>query len=113
MNRDNGSGVAGTGFSISTQQAAQNALEALNAAIVSKDNIRANLGALQNRLQNTITNLQIQAENLQAAESRISDADVAQEMTAFVRNQILTQSAVAMLSQANQLPQMAMQLIQG
>ncbi|MBZ4648176.1 MAG: flagellin domain protein [Desulfomicrobiaceae bacterium] len=113
VNRDNGSGVAGAGFSISTQQAAQNALEALNAAIVSKDNIRANLGALQNRLQNTITNLQIQAENLQAAESRISDADVAQEMTAFVRNQILTQSAVAMLSQANQLPQMAMQLIQG
>ncbi|MBZ4684408.1 MAG: flagellin domain protein [Desulfomicrobiaceae bacterium] len=113
VNRDNGSGVAGAGFSISTQQAAQEALEALNAAIVSKDNIRANLGALQNRLQNTITNLQIQAENLQAAESRISDADVAQEMTAFVRNQILTQSAVAMLSQANQLPQMAMQLIQG
>ncbi|BDV00579.1 flagellin [Thermodesulfomicrobium sp. WS] len=113
VNRDNGSGVAGAGFSISTQQAAQQALEALNAAIVSKDNIRANLGALQNRLQNTITNLQIQAENLQAAESRISDADVAQEMTQFVRNQILTQSAVAMLSQANQLPQMAMQLIQG
>ncbi len=113
VGRDNGSGVAGAGFSISTQQAAQQALEALNAAIVSKDNIRANLGALQNRLQNTITNLQIQAENLQAAESRISDADVAQEMTMFVRNQILTQAAVAMLSQANQLPQMAMQLIQG
>ncbi len=101
------------GFSISTQQAAQQALEALNEAIVSKDNIRANLGALQNRLENTITNLTIQAENLQAAESRISDVDVAQEMTAFVRNQILTQSAVAMLSQANSLPQMAMQLIQG
>jgi flagellin len=101
------------GFSISTQQAAQQALVALNEAIVSKDNIRANLGALQNRLENTITNLTIQAENLQAAESRISDVDVAQEMTAFVRNQILTQSAVAMLSQANSFPQMAMQLIQG
>jgi len=113
IGRDNGSGVQGAGYSISTQQAAQQALEAINAAIVSKDNIRANLGALQNRLQNTITNLQIQAENLQAAESRISDADVAQEMTIFVRNQILTQAAVAMLSQANQLPQMAMQLIQG
>jgi flagellin len=71
------------------------------------------LGALQNRLENTITNLSIQAENLQAAESRISDVDVAQEMTEFVRNQILTQSAVAMLAQANQLPQMAMQLMQG
>ena len=101
------------GFSISTQQAAQNALSAINEAIVSKDKIRASLGGLQNRLENTITNLSIQAENLQAAESRISDVDVAQEMTEFVRNQILTQSAVAMLAQANQLPQMAMQLMQG
>ena len=103
----------GAGFSISTQEGAQEALDALNEAITSKDNIRANLGALQNRLENTITNLQIQAENLQAAESRISDADVATEMTNFVRNQILTQSAVAMLSQANTLPQMALQLMQG
>lgn len=103
----------GPGYSVSTQQGAQQALEAINQAIVSKDNIRAHLGALQNRLENTITNLQIQAENLQAAESRISDVDVANEMTNFVRNQILTQSAVAMLAQANQLPQMAMQLMQG
>ena len=101
------------GFSISTQEAAQSALDAINQAIVSKDKIRASLGALQNRLENTITNLSIQAENLQAAESRVSDVDVAQEMTEFVRNQILTQSAVAMLAQANQLPQMAMQLMQG
>ncbi|NCC23726.1 MAG: flagellin [Deltaproteobacteria bacterium] len=101
------------GRSISTQALAQNALDALNAAITSKDNIRANLGAMQNRLANTITNLSIQAENLQAAESRISDVDVAAEMTEFVRNQILTQAAVAMLSQANSLPRMAMQLIQG
>jgi flagellin len=106
--------AAGTaGHSISTQEAAQSALDAINKAIVSKDKIRASLGALQNRLENTITNLSIQAENLQAAESRISDVDVAQEMTEFVRNQILTQSAVAMLAQANQLPQMAMQLMQG
>ncbi len=85
----------------------------LNAAIISKDKIRANLGALQNRLENTVSNLQIQAENLQAAESRISDVDVATEMTEFVRNQILTQAATAMLSQANSLPRMAMNLIQG
>jgi flagellin len=103
----------GGGFSISTQEGAQSSLDAINKAIVSKDKIRASLGALQNRLENTITNLSIQAENLQAAESRISDVDVAQEMTEFVRNQILTQSAVAMLAQANQLPQMAMQLMQG
>ena len=88
-------------------------MDAINAAIISKDKIRANLGSMQNRLENTITNLEIQAENLQAAESRISDVDVAQEMTEFVRNQILTQSAVAMLAQANSLPRMAMQLIGG
>jgi len=105
--------ISSAGFSISTQQAAQTSLDAINQAIVSKDKIRASLGGLQNRLENTITNLSIQAENLQSAESRISDVDVAQEMTEFVRNQILTQSAVAMLAQANQLPQMAMQLMQG
>ena len=101
------------GHDISTQENAQKALEAITAAIVSKDNIRAHLGAIQNRLENTITNLSIQAENLQAAESRISDVDVATEMTNFVRNQILTQSAVAIPGQANSLPQMAMQLIGG
>ncbi len=103
--------VEGDGYSISTQQAAQRALDAVTNAIVSKDNIRAHLGALQNRLENTITNLQVQAENLQSAESRISDVDVATEMTNFVRNQILTQSAISMLSQANSMPQMALSLI--
>ena len=103
----------GPGKTISTQQAAQQALDAINSAIDDKDKIRAHLGAMQNRLENTVSNLQIMAENLQAAESRISDVDVATEMTEFVRNQILTQSAVAMLSQANSLPQMALQLIQG
>jgi len=101
------------GYTISTQAAAQAALEAIDAAITSKDNIRAALGALANRLANTITNLTIQAENLQAAESRISDVDVAKEMTEFVRNQILTQAAVAMLAQANALPQLALRLISG
>jgi len=103
----------GDGYSISTQENAQKALDALQDAIVSKDNIRANLGAIQNRLENTITNLEIQAENLQAAESRISDVDVSLEMTEFVRQQILTQAAVAMLSQANSLPRMALQLLGG
>ncbi len=99
--------------SVSTQTGAQQALARINAGIISKDNIRGALGALQNRLENTISNLSIMAENLQAAESRISDVDVAQEMTEFVRNQILTQAAVAMLAQANSLPRMAMQLIGG
>ena len=88
-------------------------LKAIDNAIVEKDKIRAHLGAMQNRLENTITNLNTQAENLQNAESRISDVDVSAEMTQFVREQILTQSAVAMLSQANSLPQMAMKLIGG
>ena len=101
------------GGTVSTQEAAQKALDAITNAIISKDKIRAHLGAMQNRLENTITNLNTQAENLQAAESRISDVDVTTEMTSFVRNQILTQSAVAMLSQANSLPQMAMKLIGG
>ncbi|KUJ96357.1 MAG: Flagellin domain protein, partial [Desulfonauticus sp. 38_4375] len=109
----NSAASTAAGYTISTQSAAQNALTAIQDAIVSKDRIRASLGALQNRLQNTITNLQIQAENLQAAESRISDVDVATEMTEFVRQQILTQSAVAMLAQANSLPRMALQLISG
>ena len=109
-----GNEASGTdGMTISTQEAAQKALVAVTNAVVSKDKIRAHLGALQNRLENTVSNLTTQAENLQAAESRISDVDVATEMTKFVRNQILTQSSVAMLSQANSMPKMAMQLIQG
>jgi len=103
--------VADAGFAVSTQSAAQWALQAVNDAIVSKDKIRAALGALQNRLQNTVSNLSIQAENLQAAESRVSDVDVATEMTEFVRNQILSQAAVSMLAQANSLPRMALNLI--
>lgn len=99
------------GQNIRTQENAQHTLGAIENAIVIKDKTRAALGANQNRLENTISNLQTQAENLEAAESRISDVDVGKEMTSFVRNQVLTQSAVAMLSQANSLPQMAMQII--
>lgn len=100
-------------LTISSQSAAQSALEYIDSAIKSKDNIRANLGAMQNRLTNTVTNLSIQAENLQAAESQISDVDVATEVTILVRNQILAQAAVAMLAQANTFPQMALTLLGG
>ncbi|MBU1003057.1 MAG: flagellin [Proteobacteria bacterium] len=109
----NGATATSAGYTISTQSAAQNALDGIKNAIVSKDKIRAALGGIQNRLENTITNLQVQAENLQAAESRISDVDVSLEMTEFVRNQIMSQSAVAMLAQANSLPRMAMTLLGG
>ena len=106
-----GAGAKGAGASISTQSAAQAALSALTYAIVSKDAIRASLGALQNRLESTVSNLKIQAENMASAESRISDADVALEMTQFVRAQILAQSGVSMLAQANAMPRMALALI--
>ena len=105
------SGLGISGVDISTQAGAQSALDIITAAITSKDNIRATLGAYSNRLANTVTQLSIQAENLQAAESRVRDADIAWEMTEFVRNQILAQSGIAMLAQANMLPQMALQLI--
>ena len=110
----NGSGsTTWAGKDILTQSGAQQALAGLDRAINQKDSSRANLGAMQNRLENTITNLQIQAENLQAAESRISDVDVAVEMTNFTRNNILAQAAVSMLAQANSLPSLALSLLGG
>ncbi|RQD56829.1 MAG: flagellin, partial [Desulfonatronovibrio sp. MSAO_Bac4] len=102
-----------TPLSISTQELAQRTLETIDKAIIHKDKIRASLGAMQNRMENTITNLTIQSENLQMSESRISDADIASEMTEFVRHQIVSQGAVSMLAQANSLPRMALQLMQG
>jgi flagellin len=108
----NGSGnTSWDGRDIRTQSGAQLALAALDTAINRKDVRRAELGAFSNRLENTITNLQIQAENLQAAESRISDVDVALEMTEFTKNNILAQAATAMLAQANSLPQLALKLL--
>ncbi|BAH74519.1 flagellin [Solidesulfovibrio magneticus RS-1] len=121
-NNDAGEDPSGIGISvriyqpfldIRTQTRAQEHLEKISSALIKKDKIRANLGATQNRLENTVSNIQIQAENLQAAESQISDTDVADEMTNFVKEQILSQAAVAMLSQANSLPKMALQLIEG
>jgi flagellin len=99
------------GAEVRTQSSAQEALDALSEAIVNKDKIRADLGALQNRLENTMTNLEVQAENIQAAESRISDVDVAKEMTEFTKNNVLTQAAVGMLGQANSMSQLALSLI--
>lgn len=111
--RDAGTATRDTSIkvAVSTQEAAQKALERLNTAIIRKENIRASLGAIQNRLENTITNLQIQAENLQASESRISDVDIASEMTEYTRNMVLTQAAVSMLAQANSLPRLALNLL--
>ncbi|WP_345433087.1 flagellin, partial [Modestobacter marinus] len=72
---------------------------------------RANLGALQNRFEHTINNLNVTVENLTASESRIRDTDMASEMTNFTRAQILTQAGTAMLAQANQAPQGILRLL--
>jgi flagellin len=100
------------GQNIRSQENAQHALEAVDAGIIIKDKVRASLGATQNRLENTVSNLMIQAENLQAAESRISDVDVATEMTEYTRNRILIQAATSMLAQANSMSSIALSLIQ-
>jgi len=108
-----GSQAAATtwGVTLNTQHGAQQTLTVIDAAINAKDRARASLGAVQNRLENTITNLTIQAEMTQAAESRISDVDVAEEMTEFTRNNIMAQAATAMLAQANNITQLALKLL--
>ena len=92
---------------------AEAALVALEQAVIDKDNARAGFGYVMNRLEAAVSVLQVQGENLLAAESRISDVDVATEMATMTRNQVLSQAGVSMLAQANQLPQMALQLLQG
>ncbi|MBN1969641.1 MAG: flagellin [Candidatus Delongbacteria bacterium] len=89
----------------------QNAIDLIDSAISSKDTSRAFIGAVVNRLQSTIQELQVSHENAQSSESQIRDADIAQEMANFTRAQILFNSGISMLSQANQLPQMVAQLI--
>lgn len=106
-----GLGINATG--ISTIASAQAAIEALDAAIASKDAQRTALGAYVSRLQNAILNLQIARENATRSESTIRDADIAVEMSNFVRSQILMQSGVAMLAQANTVPQIIARLITG
>ncbi len=102
--------VAG-GVNIATTAAAITALDTITAAINTKDAARASFGYKMNRLESTIAILDIQAENLMAAESRISDVDVATEMAALTRTQVLSQAGISMLAQANSMPQMALSLL--
>jgi len=97
---------------ISSKWGAATAIETVNNAISQVSHQRSSLGAVQNRLEHTINNLDTSAENLQASESRIRDVDMAKEMTEFTKNNILTQAAQAMLAQANQQPQSVLQLLQ-
>ena len=97
---------------ISTQVGAQTAVDKIKTAINSVSSTRGDLGAIQNRLEHTINNLSVTSENMTAAESRIRDVDMANEMMAYTKNNILVQSSQAMLAQANQLPQGVLQLLQ-
>ena len=97
---------------ISEQDGAAAALDVIKNAINYVSDVRGTLGATQNRLDHTINNLSVMQENIQDAESTIRDTDVADEMMAYTKNNILIQSAQAMLAQANQVPQGVLQLLQ-
>jgi flagellin len=97
---------------VSTVLGISTALDDLDAAITEVSELRGTLGAIQNRFEHTIANLSVTVENLSASESRIRDTDMASEMMAFTRAQILQQAGTAMLAQANAVPQSVLQLLQ-
>ena len=97
---------------LTTQEGANRAISAIDAAINKVSTQRANLGALQNRLEHTINNLDVNNENLTASESRIRDVDMAAEMMKYTQNNVLVQAAQSMLAQANQQPQSVLSLLQ-
>lgn len=100
------------GLDITTQDGAAKAIKKINAAIDYVSSVRGNLGATQNRLDHTINNLEATTTNITEAESRIRDTDMAKEMMAYTKNNILVQASQAMLAQANQVPQGVLQLLQ-
>lgn len=104
-------GLKITGLAIGTTASALAALSKLSDAINIKDTARAALGYKMNRLEGTVNVMNIQAENLMTAESRVSDVDVAEEMASMTRNQVLAQAGISMLTQANSMPQMALSLL--
>jgi len=104
--------VAAAGaIDLSTSAGALAAITAIDAKVTTVSTARAGLGAIQNRMEHTINNLNVAVENLSASESRIRDTDMAQEMMSFTRSQILSQAGTAMLAQANQAPQGVLQLL--
>ncbi|STY83444.1 flagellin N-terminal helical domain-containing protein [Mobiluncus mulieris] len=104
-------GKLGSTLSVIDHESAQKLIDVLDTKINSVSTARANLGAIQNRFEHTITNLNVAVENLAASESRIRDTDMAQEMMQFTRNQILSQAGTSMLAQANQVPQGVLSLL--
>ncbi|MGK5085456.1 flagellin [Bdellovibrionota bacterium FG-1] len=101
------------GESVATKQGAQLSLSVIDDALIRVNSIRADLGAMQNRLQSTINNLAISDENLSSANSRIRDTDMAEEVSEMTKQNVLMQSGIAVLSQANQTNQAALKLLQG
>ena len=99
-------------INLTTANSARHAISVAQGAIDMVSSMRSDFGAMQNRLDHTINNLSVQEENITAAESRIRDVDMAKEMMAYTKNNILVQSAQAMLAQANQVPQGVLQLLQ-
>jgi len=100
-----------SGIKMDTQENANTAIEKIDTALESISTERASYGAMQNRLEHTINNLRVSGENLQAAESRIRDADMANEMVSLNKDRIISQSGTAMLAQANTTPQNILQLL--
>jgi flagellin len=98
---------------VTSQDGAERVISLIDAAIDKVSGIRSKLGAMQNRLEHTIANLGVSSENLTSSESRIRDADMAKQMMFFTKQQILIQSGMAMLAQANTLPQNILQLLRG
>ncbi len=105
------SGIGVKNISVSTREAANKSIAKIDDAINKVSGTRADLGALQNRMEHTINSLGVAKENLTASESRIRDVDMASEMMNYTKNNILTQAAQAMLAQANTLPQGVLQLL--
>lgn len=103
--------TASAGIDVSTKTSANASITTIDNAINTVSEERSKLGAFQNRLEHTINNLQASSENMTSAESRIRDVDMAAEMSAFTKSQILSQAGVAMLAQANQVPQAVLKLL--
>ncbi|WP_372590093.1 flagellin [Fervidobacterium thailandense] len=106
-------GLIKDSLNVESQDSSERTITVVDNAIQKVSSVRSQIGAVQNRLEHTIANLQIAAENLTAAESRIRDADMAKEMMQFTKYQILMQSGMAMLAQSNALPQNVLQLLRG
>ncbi len=100
------------GITVSTLSGGNAAITSIKAAINKVSDYRADLGAAQNRLEHTVNNLKVTSENITAAESRIRDTDMADEITAFTKNNILLQASQSMLAQSNSVPQSILSLLQ-